>query len=201
MMREIRERMMRHPAGFVGRLGGWFMIRMNGEQERRLVGRAALEPGERVLVVGPGPGMGVSLVADAIGPTGLVVAVDPSAVMRIMTADRCARAVGEGVVAVREGTAERTGCDDATMDVAISVNNVTMWDRQAGFAEMARIVRPGGRLLIEAHRHVLDVPLERVPAAAEELRNAALQAGFRDVVLTTHQHKYSDQSVELIAYR
>jgi arsenite methyltransferase len=145
-----------HPRGLAGRLGGALMIRGNAEQERLAVRTAGLRVGERVLVVEHGPGVGVALAAATVRPGGHVAGVDPSETMREMAARRCV--IDSGLVELREGSAERTGCAQATIDAAISVNNVMLWDRPAGFAELHRGLRPGGRLVITVHRHVLDVP-------------------------------------------
>ncbi len=142
LTRIVRERMMRNPRGALGRLGGLFMLRWNRNQELRVISRAGLRSGDRVLVVGSGPGLGVRLAASAVGLTGRVIAVDPSPVMRDMTAKRCARDIAAGLVEVRDAAAEQTGCPDASVDVVTAVNTVAMWDRQAGFAELARVLRP-----------------------------------------------------------
>lgn len=47
-----------HPRDRLGRLGGRLMERGNAEQERRAVTAGDLQPGEQVLVVGHGPGVG-----------------------------------------------------------------------------------------------------------------------------------------------
>lgn len=181
-----------HPRGLAGRLGGAIMARGNAAQELRAVRRAGLQAGDRVLVVGPGPGVGVMLAAAAVRPGGHVVGIDPSATMRQLAAARCATEIAAGRVELREGAAERTGCDDATMDAAISVNNVMLWDRPAGFAELHRVLRPGGRLVVTVHRHVLGVP-------PEQLRIDAAAAGFVDLELTTRPRRLNSTLVELLA--
>ncbi|ORB65250.1 hypothetical protein BST47_14290 [Mycolicibacterium tusciae] len=130
--------------------------------------------------------------AAATAPTGDVVAVDPSATMRDMAAARCAALIRDGRVEVRDGTAEATGCAHGTVDVAISVNNVMLWNRPAGFAELFRVLRPGGRLLLSVHRHVLDVdPVQLV--------DDAQSAGFTDVKLSVRARRFNSPAVELIA--
>lgn len=183
-----------NPRGLAGRVGGALMVRGNAEQERWAVERAELRPGSRVLVVGHGPGVGLQLAAEAVAPDGSVVGVDPSATMREMAAVRCAAAISAGVVSLREGTAERTNCPDASADVAISVNNVMLWDRPAGFAELWRVLRPDGRLVLTVHRHVLDVPPQR-------LRDEASDAGFVDVALHLRARRLNTPAVELAARR
>lgn len=181
-----------HPRGILGRLGGRLMARGNAEQERWAVGSGELKPGERVLVVGHGPGVGLALAADAVGPTGHVLGVDPSETMRRMASERCAREIRDGVVELRSGTAEVTGAAPASLDVAISVNNVMLWRLHDGFAEIARVLRPEGRLVLTVHRHVLG----REP---EELRQAAKAAGFDRVALDLRPRRRNSPAVELTA--
>ncbi|MGH3977729.1 MAG: class I SAM-dependent methyltransferase [Pseudonocardiaceae bacterium] len=183
-----------HPSGILGRIGGALMAWGNGEQERWAVEQAGLGPGDRVLAVGHGPGLGVQLAARAVAPGGQVVGVDPSAVMRQMATARCSGAVADGVVELREGTAERTGCEDASMDAVISVNNVMLWDLAAGFAELVRVLRPGGRLVVTVHRIVLDVE-------PEQLRDEAAGAGLVDLTVAVNPRQRNERKVELLARR
>jgi arsenite methyltransferase len=163
-------------------------------QERWAVDRASLRPGERVLVVGHGPGVGLSLAAAAVGSSGRVIGVEPSETMRQMAMTRCAEEIAQGVVEIREGSAEATGCAEATADAVISVNNVMLWEMAEGFAELARILRPGGRLVVSVHRHVLGTP-------AGELQRQAVRAGLDQVVLTVRPRRMNSPAVELFASR
>lgn len=183
-----------HPRGVAGRLGGNLMARGNAEQEQWAVQRADLRLGNHVLVVGHGPGVGLALAATAVGTSGRVIGVDPSATMREMATARCATEIAAGQVEVREGGAENTGCGDRSMDVAISVNNVMLWERPAGFAELHRVLRPGGRLVITVHRHVLGV-------SPEQLRTDASTAGFTNINLSTRPRRFNSPAIELTAER
>jgi Methylase involved in ubiquinone/menaquinone biosynthesis len=129
-----------------------------------------VRPGEQVLEVGHGPGALLRLIQDA-GTT--VAGVDPSPEMCEM-ARRRLRSGSD----IRVGTAEATGHPDASFDAVVSVNNVPMWsDLDAGFVELRRVLRPGGRLLVAWHGgetptgmarrlalpdHVLDQILDRL---------------------------------------
>jgi len=183
-----------HPRGPLGRLGAALMVRANVEQETWAVEHAGLHAGWRVLVVGHGPGVGLTQAAAAVKPGGHVTGVDPSPLMRELAAVRCAEQIAAGVIELRQGTAESTGCPDASVDAVLSVNNVMLWDRPVGFAELFRVLRPDGRLVITVHRHVLDVPSDRLVADANE-------SGFIDLQASLRPRKRNSPAVELLARR
>jgi arsenite methyltransferase len=108
----------------------------------------ALAPGEIVVDIGCGAGMDLLLAARRVGPAGRAIGVDMTASM-IDAARAAAREAGLGHVDVREGDTEALPVDDASVDVVISngVLNLTS-DKGRAFAEIARILRPGGRLLL-----------------------------------------------------
>ncbi|MDZ4234775.1 MAG: methyltransferase domain-containing protein [Dietzia sp.] len=170
------------------------MVRSNAEQELRAVQQAELGDGDLVLIVGHGPGVGVAAAAAAVAPTGHVIGVDPSSTMRDMARTRCASDISAGRVELRDGSAEQTGCAPASMDAAISVNNVMLWDAPVGFAELFRVLRPGGRLVIGVHRHVLAVQ-------PEQLIEEAAAAGFADVTLSLRDRRFPSPAVEVSARR
>ncbi|MFE9695134.1 class I SAM-dependent methyltransferase [Micromonospora sp. NPDC005806] len=183
-----------HPRGLPGRIGGAIMARGNADQERWADERLASPAGAHLLLVGHGPGIGLALAADRVGRTGHVVGVDPSATMRQLANAHCAEAIAAGVVEIRDGSAEHTGCADRSMDAMISVNNVMLWDRRAGLAEAHRVLRPGGRLAIAVHRHVLNT-------SPEQLADDVRAAGFVDVTLHVSPRRMNSPAVELLACR
>ncbi|WP_189222090.1 class I SAM-dependent methyltransferase [Saccharothrix coeruleofusca] len=168
-----------HPRGKVGELGGRVMAKVNAKVEQHVVDVLRPTPQEVVLVVGPGPGVGLRLVGEralkAIG-------VDPSQVMLTEAGQRCADLVASGRVELREGTAARTGQAEDSVDAVVSVDNLQLWDnRPASFHELRRVLRPGGRLLVSVQRWQLDVSEYALIQEAE-------QAGFGDVRTSLQQH-------------
>lgn len=180
-MNGLRTAAFGRPAGMLGRLGGTLMTRTGAATELYVVEcLAALRPTDSVLVVGPGPGIGLLAAAERT-PLGSVAGVEPSAVMRRAAARRCAEPIRRGVVTVSDGTAARTGQRDDSIDVAIAVNNAQLWpDRLAAFAELHRVLRAGGRLVVSLPEHVM-------PNRREELRQEAVAAGFADARVTTRR--------------
>ena len=107
---------------------------------------AELRDGETVLDLGSGGGIDVLLSARRVGPTGRAIGIDMTDEM-LALARRNAAEAGTSNVEFRKGTIERLPVDDASVDVVISncVVNLAS-DKAAVFAEIARVLKPGGRV-------------------------------------------------------
>lgn len=172
------------PSGLLGRLGGWMMSLMNRSEQREVLELAAVAPGEAVLEVGHGPGV---LLGELVTGTkaGRIVGLDPSPEMRAASARRVAAAIANDRVWIEEGTAAATGQPSDSFDVVLSVNTVAIWpDLAAGARELARVMRPSGRLLLSWHGGTAPSRMARSLVLPEEqLRRiqAALAAEFGSV--------------------
>jgi arsenite methyltransferase len=107
---------------------------------------ADLRPGETVLDLGSGGGIDVLLSARRVGPTGRAIGLDMTDDM-LELARRNADAAGATNVEFVRGTIEEMPLPDASVDVVISncVINLSA-DKDAVFREIARVLRPGGRM-------------------------------------------------------
>ena len=105
-----------------------------------------LEPGEKVVDVGSGAGFDSFIAAGQVGPRGQVVGVDMTAEM-LAKSRQTAAVLGLAQVEFREGLAEALPVPDGWADVVISNGVINLCaDKQAVFAEIFRVLRPGGRL-------------------------------------------------------
>jgi arsenite methyltransferase len=107
---------------------------------------AELRPGERVLDLGSGGGIDVILSARRVGPTGRAFGLDMTDEMLDLAVRNAADAGVDNVEFVR-GTIEAIPLPASTIDVVISncVINLAA-DKAAVFREIARVLRPGGRV-------------------------------------------------------
>jgi SAM-dependent methyltransferase len=107
---------------------------------------AELREGERVLDLGSGGGIDVLLSATRVGPTGRAIGLDMTDEM-LALAQSNAAAAGATNVEFLKGNIEAIPLPAASVDVVISncVVNLAV-DKPAVFREIARVLRPGGRM-------------------------------------------------------
>jgi SAM-dependent methyltransferase len=108
----------------------------------------ALRPGEHVVDVGSGAGIDSLIAARMVGPDGQVIGVDMTPAM-LEKARRNTMVTGLGNVTFREGYGEALPVESEWADVVISNGVFNLFpDKLAGLQEMARVLKPGGRLQI-----------------------------------------------------
>jgi SAM-dependent methyltransferase len=101
-----------------------------------------------VVDIGCGAGTDLWLAARSAGPRGRAIGVDMTEAMR-QRAREGALAAGLGNVEIRAGDATRLPVDDAAVDVVISNGVLNLVPEKArAVAEIARVLKPGGRVQI-----------------------------------------------------
>jgi SAM-dependent methyltransferase len=107
---------------------------------------ADLNAGETVLDLGSGAGIDVLLSARRVGPEGFAYGLDMTDEM-LALAQKHQQEAGASNVEFRKGVMEDIPLDDATVDVVISNCVINLSDNKpAVFAEMYRVLKPGGRI-------------------------------------------------------
>ena len=115
------------------------------EQRRIIVAALSLQPGERVLDIGSGPGFLACEMASAVGASGSVTGIDPSEHMLSLAGERQAPAH----VTFGPGNATDLPFADGEFDVVASTQVYEyVADMPRALAEAHRVLRPDGRLLV-----------------------------------------------------
>ena len=129
-----------------------------------------LSPGERVLDLGSGAGTDSLIAAQMVGEQGHVTGIDMTREM-LTKARATAAEMGASNVEFVESEAERLPFPDARFDVVISNGVIDLIpDKDAVFAELYRVLAPGGRI------QIADVTIQN-PVSAEGRRNIDLWTG------------------------
>ena len=166
---------------------------------------AHLRPGEVVVDLGSGGGLDVFLAAKMVGPEGRAIGIDMTPAM-IERGRTNAKAGGYTNVEFYQSTIDNIPLPDASVDCIISncVLNLAP-DKPAVFREIARILKPGGRLAVSDIALKGDLPEAIAKSMAayvgciggairmEDYRAGLLASGFADVEIV-------DSGADLNAY-
>jgi arsenite methyltransferase len=129
-----------------------------------------LAPGERVLDLGSGAGTDSLVAAQMVGSEGRVTGIDMTPQM-LAKARAASADMGADNVEFVEAEAERLPFEDASFDVVVSNGVIDLIpDKDAVFAELYRVLAPGGRL------QIADVTIQN-PVSEEGQRNIDLWTG------------------------
>jgi SAM-dependent methyltransferase len=166
---------------------------------------AHIRPGEVIVDLGSGGGLDVFLASKMVGPQGRAIGIDMTPAM-IERARANAKSGGYENVEFYQSTIDEIPLPDASVDCVISncVINLAP-DKPAVFREIARVLKPGGRVAVSdiALKHDLPEAVAQSMAAyvgciagailIEDYRAGLLAAGFAHVEIV-------DSGADLNAY-
>src|SRR3954447_18033463 len=149
------------------------------QQRAEVLALLAAQPGERVLDVGSGPGFLVAALADAVGASGAVHGLDPSAPMNAVARDLIGNRPWAGI---DDGDALALPYPEGSFDAAVSTQVYEyVSDIPRALSELRRVLRPGGRAL------VLDTDWDSVVwHAADRQRHRRIMAAWEEHLVHAH---------------
>jgi SAM-dependent methyltransferase len=170
------------PQGAGGRVAGWVMAHRSSNRRRNLwvVSLLDVQPTDRVLEIGFGPGVAIAELAGR-ATRGHVHGVDHSAVMVRQASRRNAAAIRAGRVELQVASVERLPGFAEPFDVVLAVNSAGHWpDPDARLRDLRTLLRPGGRIALASQPRSAGATAETTARAGRELADRLVRAGFAD---------------------
>jgi SAM-dependent methyltransferase len=171
-----------HPRGAAGKAAGWVMTHRpsNRQRNRWVVSLLEVQPTDRVLEIGFGPGLAIAELSRRVGPSGHVFGIDHSEVMLQLATRRNAVAIAAGRVTLTLGTVEQLPpALDGPFEVILAVNSLGFWPAPAQRLDDLRWrLAPGGRIAIASQPRCPGATRTTSLAAAGEITDLLGAAGF-----------------------
>jgi arsenite methyltransferase len=173
------------PHGLAGRMLARLWVTETAAVNDAAVGLLAPAVGETVLEIGFGPGRGLGRLAAAGAH---VVGVEVSPAMLATAARRNADLLAAGQVDLHLGDGTRLPLPDRDVDAVLAVHTIYFWpDPPATLTEAARVLRPGGRLVLAFRAGEHPIPRRLDPAiyhipTTEQATTMVQAAGFTQVL-------------------
>lgn len=177
---------LRKPEGETGRKVAKVMAEKNNEAIAFTLECLGVEPADRVLEIGFGPGEGIAQ-ALLLAPQGFVAGIDFSPDMLAMAEERNHRAIMEERVELALGEAAGMPYADGSFKKMFAVNVFHFWgDTARELAECRRVLRPGGRVAFfmaypSSWRPGLRESGVFIAREPEDVENDLQEAGFAHV--------------------
>jgi ubiquinone/menaquinone biosynthesis C-methylase UbiE len=147
VLQSILMRTFGRPKGVLGRLGGIIMARTNQKCAAWVVNLLDIRPGDKVLEVGCGPGVGIELLT-RLTSAGYVAGIDISVEMIEQAKARNANGI-KSRVDLRYGSVENLQFEDNLFDKALAINSMQVWpDALTGLREIRRVLKAGGSVAL-----------------------------------------------------
>jgi SAM-dependent methyltransferase len=177
-----------HPRGVAGWVAGWVMAHRPTNRARNswAVSLLDVQPEDRVLEIGFGPGLAIAELADR-ATRGYVYGVDHSEVMLRRASRHNDAAIRAGRVELVCAPVDRLpsfGGD--ALDVILVANSVGFWaDPAQRLLDLRGLLRPDGRIALVSQPRCPGATRDTTARAADELHDLLTQAGFTQIRVET----------------
>jgi SAM-dependent methyltransferase len=169
-----------HPRGAAGRVTAWEMAHRPSNRQRSswVVSLLGVQPSDKVLEIGFGPGLAIAELARA--GAGHVYGIDHSGVMLRQASRRNAAAIRAGrVTLIRASVDQIPPAFRGPFDAILAVNSLAFWPAPAErLAELRRRLASGGRIAIASQPRCPGATADTSRSAALEIENLLRGAGF-----------------------
>ena len=169
-----------HPRGAAGRVTAWEMAHRPSNRQRSVwvVSLLDVQPADRVLEIGFGPGLAIAELVRA--GAGHAYGIDHSDVMLRQASRRNAAAVRAGrVTLIRASVDQIPSALDGPFDAILAVNALGFWPAPAErLAQLGRRLAPGGRIAIASQPRCPGATADTSRNAAREIEGLLRDAGF-----------------------
>jgi ubiquinone/menaquinone biosynthesis C-methylase UbiE len=174
-----------HPSGAAGRLAGWVMAHRpsNRRRNRWVVSLLDVQPAERVLEIGFGPGLAIAELSRRVGNSGHAYGIDHSEVMLRQATKRNASAMAAGQVSLTSASVDQLPPSfGGPFDAILAVNSVGFWPIPTErLRELRRRLRSGGRIAIASQPRCPGATASTSCQAAREVETLLHDSGYTDI--------------------
>jgi len=168
------------PTGLRGRLAGWLMAHRSSNRERNAwaVSLLELQPTDRVLEIGCGPGVALALMSKVV-TSGQIVGIDHSEVMVQQATKRNTAAIEQGRVQLRLASVFDLTSGHDRYDKCLMVNVFHYWDSPDDVLRRVQWqMNPGGKIVIAFQPCVQGPTGEDILKAGHTMVERLKAAGF-----------------------
>ncbi|GAC1362132.1 MAG: hypothetical protein NVSMB44_16950 [Ktedonobacteraceae bacterium] len=146
------------PTGIIGRLVGAKMAYQHRPETDWTVSLLEVKPSDHILEIGFGTGRAIELMAQQ-ATRGYIAGIDLSHAMLHAASHRNARSIKAGLVELKYGDVAAIPFTDQRFDKLLSIHSLYFWPERADImTELARVLKPGGMLVLTLTPGKVDTP-------------------------------------------
>jgi trans-aconitate methyltransferase len=171
------------PTGFWGNIAGFIMAHRPSNLERNewAISQLKLQPSDRVLEIGFGPGVAIEKMSEIV-TDGVIWGIDHSEVMFRQASKRNQHAIAAGRVRLALTSVSQLPSFDGPFDKILDVNGFQFWDSKTDVLRRLREqLRPGGIIALVHQPRNLGATEDDTTEAGERFAHYLEVAGFKDI--------------------